>query len=114
MSAFKLNRPININGEEVNELEYNFEDMTARDKSNATKEYKKAGNVVSVQELDPDYHIYLFAAAVKKVNPSIEIDDVLRMSARDASKAEGLVRDFFFLNSEDSSQKSTSKDALLS
>lgn len=101
MPTLNLSKPININGEEVNELEYNFEDMTARDKGNATREYKKAGNVVSVQELDPDYHIYLFAAAVKKANPSIEIDDVLRMSAKDASKAEGLVRDFFFIDSEE-------------
>jgi hypothetical protein len=100
--VLKLRKPININGEEVSELTYNFEDMTARDKSDATKEYKKAGNVVSVQELDPDYHIYLFAAAVKKDNPSIEIDDVLRISAKDASKAEGLVRDFFFITSEES------------
>lgn len=98
----KLRKPIDINGEEVSELKYNFEDMTARDKGDATREYKKAGNVVSVQELDPDYHIYLFAAAVKKDNPSIEIDDVLRISAKDASKAEGLVRDFFFITSEES------------
>lgn len=105
-----LSKPIDINGEQIKELKYNFEDMTARDKGNATREYKRAGNVVSVQELDPDYHIYLFAAAVKKENPSIEIDDVLRISARDASKAEGLVRDFFFITSEDSLQMNTSNN----
>jgi hypothetical protein len=99
--VFKLTKSIDINGEKLSELPYNFEDMTARDKSDATKAFKRSGNVVSVQELDPDYHIYLFAAAVKKENSSIEIDDVLRMSARDASKAEGLVRDFFFISSEE-------------
>lgn len=99
--TLKLSKPIMINGEEVKELKYNFEDMTARDKADATKAYKRDGNVVSVQELDPDYHLYLFAAAVKKENASIEIEDVLRMSARDASKAEALVRDFFFLSSEE-------------
>lgn len=99
--VFKLSKPIMINGETVSELQYNFEDMTAQDKANATKEYKKAGNVVQVQELDPDYHLYLFAAAVKKANPSIETEDVLRMSAKDASKAEALVRNFFFLDSEE-------------
>jgi hypothetical protein len=101
MAILKLSKPIDINGEKVSELEYNFEDMTARDKADATKAYKKAGNVVSVQELDPDYHLYLFAAAVKKANPSIEFEDVLRMSAKDAAKAEALVRDFFFLSSEE-------------
>ncbi len=101
MPALKLSKPIDINGGTVTELAYNFEDMTARDKANATKAYKKDGNVVQVQELDPDYHLYLFAAAVKKENASIEIEDVLRMSAKDASKAEALVRDFFFIGSEE-------------
>jgi hypothetical protein len=100
MPVFPLSKAIDINGEKVSGLTYNFEDMTARDKADATKAYKKAGNIVQVQELDPDYHLYLFAAAVRKENPSIEVEDVLRMSARDGSKAEALVRDFFFISSE--------------
>lgn len=111
--VLKLRKPIDINGEKVSELIYNFEDMTARDKAEATKVYKKGGNVVSVQELDPEYHLYLFAAAVRKENTSIEVEDVLRISAKDSVKAEGLVRDFFFLDSEESLQTSTSKDVLL-
>ncbi|AOZ91627.1 hypothetical protein [Paenibacillus crassostreae] len=113
MPKFKLSKAININGESVTELSYNLEDMTAREKAEATKGYKKAGNMVMVQELDSDYHLYLFAAAVKKENPSIEADDVLRMSAKDSVKAEALVRDFFFIDSEDSSATDTSQDALL-
>ncbi|WP_044480438.1 hypothetical protein [Paenibacillus antibioticophila] len=113
MPTFKLSKAVNINGDSVNELPYNFEDMTARDKAEATKSFKKAGNIVMVQELDSDYHLYLFAAAVKKVNTSIEPEDVLRMSAKDAVKAEALVRDFFFLGSGESSQTNTSEDALL-
>jgi hypothetical protein len=101
MPVLKLSKAIDINGERVTELPYNFEDMTARDKAEATKAYKKAGNVVQVQEFDPDYHLYLFAASVRKENPSIEIDDVLRMSAKDAAKAEALVRDFFFISLEE-------------
>lgn len=113
MPALKLSKAIHVNGDSVQELPYNLEDMTARDKAEATKTFKKAGNMVMVQELDSDYHLYLFAAAVKKVNPSIEPEDVLRMSARDAVKAEALVRDFFFLDSGESSQTNTSEDALL-
>lgn len=101
MENLKLNKPIDIDGKSVTELQYNFEDMTARDKAEASKLFKKAGNVISVQELDPDYHLYLFAAAVKKVNDEVDINDILRLSAKDACKAEGLVRNFFFLNSED-------------
>lgn len=99
---FKLSKPVHINGEEVSELPYDFEGMSAIDKAAATKAYKKAGNVVSVQELDPDYHLYLFAAAVKKANSSIEIEDVLRISAKDSVRAESLARDFFFTGSEES------------
>lgn len=94
-----LTKPIDVNGEKINELKYNFDDMTARDKQRAGKAFKKSGGGVSVQELDADYHLYLFAAAVAKENASIDINDILRISAKDAAKAEALVRDFFFLDS---------------
>jgi hypothetical protein len=94
-----LSKPIDINGEKTNELKYNFDDMTARDKQKAGLAFKKAGGGVSVQELDSDYHLYLFASAVAKENQSIDINDILRISAKDAAKAEALVRDFFFLGS---------------
>lgn len=103
-----LSKPVDINGVAINELKYDFEAMTAWDKQQASKEFKKAGNMISVQELDSDYHLYLFAAAVKKVDSEISIHDILRISARDSAKAEALVRDFFFLSSEDSLQTNTS------
>lgn len=93
-----LSKSIDINGEKVTELKYNFDDMTARDKQMAGKAFKKSGCGVSVQELDSDYHLFLFAAAVKKENSSIDINDILRIPAKDAAKAEALVRDFFFLD----------------
>jgi hypothetical protein len=99
MAVLKLSKPIDINGAKVSELSYDFENMTARDKAEATKAFKKAGNMVMVQELDSDYHLYLFAAAVRKENPSIEVEDILRLSAKDAVKAEAAVRDFFFIDS---------------
>lgn len=101
MSTHKLKKPIMINGAEVKEIPYNFEDMTARDKTEASKLFKRAGNMAGVQELDSDYHLYLFAAAVQKADPQIEIEDVLRMSAKDSVKAEALARDFFFIDLEE-------------
>ncbi len=100
MASFKLTKPIEINGEKVTELTYDFEEMTANDKARATKIYKKAGNTLMVQELDSDYHLFLFVAAVRKVNEGIEVEDVLRISAKDSCRAETLVRDFFFLSSD--------------
>lgn len=99
-----LSKPIKINGEEVKELPYNLEDFTAKDKIAAGKEYKKSGGVISVQELDADYHIFLFAKAVEKADRNIDINDILRMNARDSTKAERIVRDFFFIDSEESQE----------
>lgn len=99
MEVLKLSKPIMINGEEVKELPYDFENMTAKDKIEAGKEMKAAGVPMSVAEIDSDYHFYLFAKAVNKANPSITIQDVMRLSAKDADKAAALARNFFYLGS---------------
>ncbi len=101
MDKLRLSKPLMINGNEFKEIPYDFDEMTAQDKLNAGKEYKKAGNVISVQELDSDYHLYIFAQAAAKASPEIEPMEVLRMSAKDAARAEKRVRDFFFIDSED-------------
>ena len=110
MNTFTLTKPILINGEEKKELKYDFDEFTAQDKLNAGKDYKKAGNVISVQELDADYHLFIFAKAIEKANPGVDLSDVLRISAKDSARAEKLVRDFFFLSSEESSQTDTSEE----
>lgn len=110
MNALKLSKPLMVNGIEVKEIKYDFENMTAQDKLNAGKTYKKAGNIVNVEELDCDYHLYIFAEAASKVNEGMDPTDVLRISAKDSAKAEKLVRDFFFLGSEDTSQTNTSEN----
>lgn len=107
----KLSKPIQIDGNSVTELKYNLEDMTAQDKINAGREMTKDGYSTTVQELDSTYHLYLFAAAVKKENSGMLTQDLLRMSAKDSCKAEALVRDFFYLDSEDTSPTNTSKTA---
>jgi len=104
MNTLKLSKPIKIDGNDVNELVYNFDDMTARDKLNASKNMKNDANMVTVEETDPDYHFYLFAEAAKKANPAIDISDVLRISAKDAQRAASLARSFFYLDSEDLSE----------
>jgi hypothetical protein len=110
MDALKLAKPVMINNKEYREFKFDFDNMTAQDKLNAGKAYKKAGNVISVQELDCDYHLYIFAQAVSKENPEIDPMEVLRMGAKDAARAEKKVRDFFFLDSEDTSQMNTSEE----
>lgn len=95
-----LRKPIMINGVEVKELTYDFDSMTARDKINVGKRIKADGVPVSVEEFDSDYHTYLFAGAVVKANPDMDISDVLRLSAKDIQKGATLARDFFYIDSE--------------
>ncbi len=100
---FKLARPISINNEEVPELKYDFDALTAADLRAAGTAYKKEGGIIQVAELDPDYHLFIFARAVEKASSEQNIDmtDItMRLSARDTTRAEALVRDFFFINSE--------------
>jgi hypothetical protein len=101
IGVFVLTKAIDIDGEKVKEIKYDFDAMTAWDKQQASKEFKKAGNIMSVEEFDSDYHLFMFASAVKKANDNINTEDILRMSAKDSCRAESLVRDFFFLGSED-------------
>jgi len=102
-----LTKPIMINGAEVTELTYDFENMTARDKLNVGKRIKSDGVLVTVEELDSDYHLYLFAGAVNKADPGIDISDVLRISAKDAQKGGALARDFFYIESAGQSPTTT-------
>ena len=107
----KLSKPIDINGNKVNEIPYDIEGMTVKDKINAGKAMKTAGIPMStMEELDPDYHMYLFAAAVSRADSSIDITDVMRISAKDAQKGCGEVRRFFYLDSEDLSQTNISEE----
>lgn len=99
--TLKLSKPIMINGEEVTELPYDFESMTARDKLEAGKKMKAAQIPVSnVEELDTDYHFFLFIQAVCKADPSIDVADVMRISAKDEREACRLARNFFYFTSE--------------
>jgi len=109
--TLKLSTPIDINGKKVCEVPYDIEGMTVKDKLNAGKAMKVAGIPMSgMEEMDPDYHIYLFAAAISKADPSIDITDVLRLNAKDAQKGCSEVRNFFYLDSEVLSQTTTSEE----
>lgn len=101
--VLKLTKPIKIFGaekdRELTELPYDFENMTAKDKINAGKKMKTAGIPCNMEELDADYHLYLFAEAVHVADKTIDTNDVLEMSAKDTRKAAVLARDFFFFDS---------------
>ncbi len=112
MEIFTLRKTIDIDGKKVSELKYDFEEMTAKDKIEAGRRMKGAGVQMTVDMLDTDYHLYLFAAAAVKADPAVDYPDVFRMSAKDATRAGALARNFFFMDSEESQMTETSSALL--
>ncbi|MCI1965886.1 MAG: hypothetical protein LKJ17_07120 [Oscillospiraceae bacterium] len=89
-----LKHPIKVGGEAVRMLEFDLDGLTAADLHYASKYLKNLGIPVSVPALDYEYQLTLFVRAVKKKMDNVEYSDLMRLSASDASKATGLVRDF--------------------
>lgn len=94
-----LTKPIFINGEEVKEIPYCFEEMTARDKLRIPAEMAAEGIPISTaEEFDGGYHLFLFAKAAEIASDKkITSGDILRMSAKDAQTAGALARNFFYV-----------------
>ncbi len=89
-----LKKPLKVAGNVLNYLEFDFDDLTAKDLHQASKYLKNLGIPVSVPALDYEYQLTLFARAVKLKMKDVEFNDLMRLSAADASRATGLVRDF--------------------
>lgn len=89
-----LKHPIKIVGEEFKYLEFDFDELTAKDLHQASKYLKNLGIPVSVPALDYEYQLVLFTRAVKVRMKDVELADLMRLSAADAMKATGLARDF--------------------
>lgn len=104
MAELKLTKPVDINGEKKKVIKYDLENLRGDSLENAIKELQKAGYVPTVQETDPLLHAHIFAEAA-----GIDYTDVRRLSLKDYMKATGVVRDFFFEDSEDSPQENTSE-----
>lgn len=97
MPKLKLHKPIEIDGKEVNEIEYDLETVTGKDIEDICKALTKNGNVILAQETDPVFHAHVFASAA-----GIAYEDLRRAGGKDFAKATTLVRDFFYMTSEDS------------
>lgn len=92
--VLKLKKPIKVAGNLVASLEFDFDELTAKDLSKASKYLKNLGIPVSVPALDYDYQTVIFTYAVKKRMDDIEMADLMRLSAADAMAATGVARDF--------------------
>lgn len=89
MEVLKLKRPVLIDGEEKTEIPYDLEKLTGNDLETALQDMKRNGIQVGAIEIDPSYHMAIFAQAA-----GVAYEDVKRMSAKDCKNAIALVRAF--------------------
>ena len=102
MEQLELSKPILIDGEMKKIIPYDLEKLTGTDLDAALQEVKRNGITVGAIELDPSYHMAVFAQAA-----GISYEDMKRMGAKDCKKAIVAVRGFFINDLEDSSESET-------
>lgn len=91
MNKLVLSKEVEINGEKVNEIEYDFENLTGEAIENAMKTMQKTGYIPAVQEVDPILHAHIFADAA-----GLDYLDIKKLPMKDYLKVSGEVRNFFF------------------
>ncbi len=97
--TLRLSKPIDIDGNETQKIDYDFDRLTGHSIEKAVKSLMKEHHMVVVQEADSCLHAYLFAEAA-----GIDVSDVRRLKAKDYGKATVLVRNFLSMDAEDSQQ----------
>ena len=92
----KLTKPIPLDGQEVRELPYDFDALTAADIHETSRYLKANGVAVPLSPaVDVDFQLGLFARAVGAAEQDFHFADALRLSALDAMTAATLTQIFF-------------------
>lgn len=87
---YKLHKPVLIDGEKVEVIKYDLEELDGSDVETAIKELGKRGMMVTMNETDQNYHAMIFAIA-----SGLMYEDVKRLKIKDFNKVCNIVRDFF-------------------
>ena len=90
MAELKLGKPFDLDGEQVETINYDLDSLTGNDIEQAISALGKKGVVVTLVETDQRYHAMLFSIA-----SGVSYEDVNRLPAKDFVKATTAVRDFF-------------------
>lgn len=109
--TIKLKTPITVNGQQVAELTYDTEEITAdlfsaADAHRRIAAGKRNVTIVPTAELDFALHPYLGYAAVIAVNPQYDFSDLERVKGSDMLKVMEIGRNFI-LRSDASTQKTS-------
>lgn len=90
MAELKLKKPFDLDGEQIEVIQYDLDALTGNDIERAISDLGKRGIVVAMVETDQRYHAMLFAIAA-----DMAYEDVNRLPVKDFVKATTAVRDFF-------------------
>lgn len=106
----KLENPILINGEKIEVMTYDENEITAQmfaeaDSSKALGSNNKQGNHAVVAEVDYSLHLYLGMAAIIAVNQPYTFMDLEKIHGKDVMKVMGIGRNFILGSSEGSNQE---------
>jgi uncharacterized protein (DUF1015 family) len=105
METLVLKTSIKIDGQDVKEIKYDFENLSQRDMAEAEKRMTGNGQMsMTLEEMNYSWHSYLFAAAAAKANEGTDISDYMRITGTDALRARKLARNFI-LAVEDGEQE---------
>lgn len=100
-----LKHPIMINGVEVKEIAYDFDELSTKDLLNTRKQMiandDEIAGAMTLEEADYNWHSYLFAAGAVKANPDTDLSDYLRFKGQDNAMARALGRSFFIISAEE-------------
>ncbi len=90
MEKLVLKKPVNINGELTEEIEYDLESLTGQDIQQVVRDLNKRNIIIGAVELDMNYHAALFAQSA-----GLSFDDLSNLSSKDYNEMTIRVRDFF-------------------
>lgn len=90
MAKLELTKKIEVDGEEISSIEYDFDSLTGKDIKKSTTDLAKRGHGVTMPEFDTYLHAEVFAYA-----SGLDYTDLERLGAKDYIRMLSLVRDFF-------------------
>lgn len=117
-NKIELRQPLLINGKEVKELTYDFNEIDCDGFSTAFS-YASSKSLTAAQkgkpsaaimEQDSSFHMYLGMMAIVAVNPDIDVADLERIKGYDIVQLSSLGRNFISGRSEEPLSQSNSEE----
>lgn len=117
VKKIELRKPILINGKEIKELTYDFDEISCEAYTKAFGASMSVALVsaqngkpnANIMEQDGNLHLYLGMEAIIAVNPEIDIADLERMKGFDLVQVTRIGRNFISGNVEETSSQNDSE-----